>query len=72
MIEKEWWKSRTIIAIFVSIAAKFLAVIGVEVDEPAVADLSLLAVSFASDAVALWGRSKADAPIRWVGRTNDQ
>lgn len=62
---KPWWRSRTIVFIGVSLAAKLALLIGVEIDTQAVTEIALLVLALIADIGGVWGRHRAQQPIRW-------
>lgn len=65
IIAKPWWQSRTVMAILAGMIAKALMLVGIETDAALLTDVGLLTAAYIADLVALWGRSQAQAPLRW-------
>lgn len=62
---KPWWQSKTIVFIGVSLLAKIGVLFGLEVDTPALTEIVLLVLALAADVGGIWGRDRAERPIRW-------
>jgi len=61
---KPWWQSRTIIGALVVLCAQGLRLAGLEVDTGAVTDLVADGATVLGALLALWGRVRAERPIR--------
>lgn len=62
---KPWWRSKTIVFIAVSLVAKLALLVGVEIDAKAVTEIALLVLALIADIGGIWGRDRAQQPIRW-------
>ncbi|MBF0139809.1 MAG: hypothetical protein HQL74_05965 [Magnetococcales bacterium] len=64
MDEKHWYQSRTIWGAVILILSRFAPSLGLEVDPGSLTDLANSAADLAGVSMVLYGRVKAERPIR--------
>lgn len=64
MPEKLWYQSRAVIGGLVAALAGIAALFGVDIDQPVLTDLFLSLGSLIGGALAVWGRVRAEPPVR--------
>lgn len=68
MNDKPFWQSRTLIGAIITIMAALAGVVGYTIDVQVTTDLFLLAIAGGSQLLVVWGRIKAEKPIRPLPR----
>ncbi len=65
---KSWWQSRTIIGAVIVLLASFAGIFGWSVDSDATTEIALQVASVVGAVLAIYGRVRAEQPIRRVRR----